>query len=159
MCGRYASTTSVADLVNLFGVQETKVEDVQPSWNVAPTRDVLVVRTNSGGARELDQLKWGLVLCWAKDPSVGNKMIKARAESLPKSNAYRRAFASRRCLLPADGYYEWKAGASKKNPKEPFYFHPADGGPIALGGLWEVWHDAEDKLLLTCTIITVEPTS
>jgi putative SOS response-associated peptidase YedK len=159
MCGRYALSTPIERLAEQFHVDEVTVEEAPaPSWNVAPTREVVTVATSrDGSTRRLATMRWGLVPSWAKDPSVGNRMINARAETLTASNAYRRAFETRRCILPADGYYEWMAGAAKKDPKRPFYYQADGGRPLAIGGLWEVWRDAEDKRLVTCTIITTEP--
>jgi len=141
-------------------VDQTTVDEHPPSWNVAPTQQVLTVASSKDGSvRMLGEMRWGLVPSWAKDPSIGSRMINARAETVGKSNAYRRAFASRRLALPADGYFEWQrrppAEGEKKARKQPYWIHPAAGGTLALGGLWEVWHDAEGQRLTTCTIITV----
>jgi putative SOS response-associated peptidase YedK len=162
MCGRYSSTTPIAELVKQFHADEVNIDDEPPpSWNVAPTRQVVAVTTSKDGAtRRLETLKWGLVPSWAKDPKIGNRMINARAETLTSSNAYRKAFGTRRCILPADGYYEW-LGQPKDGPrrtsKRPFYYWAASGEPLALGGLWEVWYDAGQRPLYTCTIVTTEP--
>jgi putative SOS response-associated peptidase YedK len=162
MCGRYTSTTPIADLAVYFHVDEVNIdEEPPPSWNVAPTRDVVAVTTTKDGdVRRLQIMKWGLVPAWAKDPAIGSRMMNARAETLATSNAYRKAFATRRCILPADGYYEWldaQKASPKKTPKRPFYYSSPDGDPLAIGGLWEVWHDAQDGRLHTCTIVTTGP--
>lgn len=160
MCGRYSLSTPVDELAEQFHVDEVTLDQLPaPSWNIAPTREVVTIATSrDGGTRRLGTMRWGLVPSWAKGPSVGNRMINARAETLATSNAYKRAFATRRCLIPADGYYEWMADPDdKKAPKRPFYYQGADDRPLALGGLWEVWHDAEDRRLVTCTIITTTP--
>lgn len=160
MCGRYSLSTPVDELAEQFHVDEVTLdEQPAPSWNIAPTREVVTIATSrDGGTRRLGTMRWGLVPSWAKSPSVGNRMINARAETLATSNAYKRAFARRRALLPADGYYEWKVDPhDKRAPKRPFYYQSTDGKPLALGGLWEVWHDAEDQRLVTCTIITTTP--
>lgn len=173
MCGRYVSSRSPQDLVDVFGVDRwDPAQAVEPSWNVAPTDDVwsvLVGVDSSTGeiARELRPLRWGLVPFWAKSTSVGSKMINARAETVAEKPAYRRAFTKRRCLLPADGFYEWvsvKASAEAKAYKQPYFITPEDGQVMALAGLYERWHDRalpEDDpaaWLTTCTIITTDAT-
>ena len=145
-----------------------------PRWNIAPTQPVMAVRADRHG-RTLWMPRWGLVPSWASDPSVGNRMINARAETLAEKPSFRRAFERRRCLLPASGFYEWArervspsgarslaAGAVrgiKGTAGQPFYVHGADGSPLALAGLWEVWHDAEGKPLYSCTIVTTSANS
>ncbi|MFE6286469.1 SOS response-associated peptidase [Streptomyces sp. NPDC057877] len=176
MCGRYVSTRSPEDLTRLFHVTEWQpTETVAPSWNVAPTDDVYAVleRTPRGAdeasvRRELRPLRWGLVPSWAKDPRVGARMINARVETVHEKPAFRRAFARHRCLLPADGFYEWeqvKDRTSGKTRKQPYFVHTTDGQIMALAGLYEYWHDPGVKRdddpaawLMTCTIITTEAT-
>jgi putative SOS response-associated peptidase YedK len=173
MCGRYASSRRPEDLVEEFEIDKVEVkEPLQPDFNVAPTKQVYAVVQRPVAAddkqgpseRQLRAARWGLVPFWAKDPGIGNKMINARMETVHEKPAFRRPFASRRCLLPADGYFEWypteqrtKAG---KPVKQPFYIHPADGGVLAMAGLYEIWRDPtrdEDdpaRFLWTCTVIT-----
>jgi putative SOS response-associated peptidase YedK len=173
MCGRYASSRRPEDLVEEFEIDKVEVkEPLQPDFNVAPTKQVYAVVQRPVAAddkqgpseRQLRAVRWGLVPFWAKDPGIGNKMINARMETVHEKPAFRRPFASRRCLLPADGYFEWypteqrtKAG---KPVKQPFYIHPADGGVVAMAGLYEIWRDPtrdEDdpaRFLWTCTVIT-----
>jgi putative SOS response-associated peptidase YedK len=131
----------------------------EPSYNVTPRADVPVV-AESGGRRVLDLVRWGLVPSWAKDLSVGDRMINARAERLSKSNAYKRPFERRRCIVPADGFYEWQAVEGKKQ-KQPWFIRRRDGEPLAFAGLWEIWHDHalgdDAPRIKTCTIITTEP--
>ncbi len=177
MCGRYVSTRSPQDLTRLFDVAAWRPDEVlAPNWNVAPTNDVYAVlerapREDGDGAparRELRPLRWGLVPSWAKDPKIGSRMINARVETVHEKPAYRRAFARRRCLLPADGFYEWqqlKDQATGKTRKQPYFIHPADGQIMALAGLYEYWRNPEIKhdddpaaWLMTCTIITTEAT-
>jgi putative SOS response-associated peptidase YedK len=177
MCGRYASSRRPEDLLEEFEVVENRVpEPLAPDWNVAPTKEVYAVvdrppskeRGDEGEPpqRQLRALKWGLVPSWAKDAGIGSRMINARMETVAEKPAYRRALAARRCLLPADGYYEWypteektKAGKPKK---QPFFIHPKDGGTLAMAGLYEIWRDpgkaddAEDRFLWTCTVITTD---
>ncbi|SEL15472.1 SOS response-associated peptidase [Streptacidiphilus jiangxiensis] len=173
MCGRYASSRKPEDLVELFEVTRwNPTETLAPSWNVAPTDDVWAVlerpdRETGELGRELRALRWGLVPSWAKDPSVGSRMINARVETVHEKPAFRRAFTKRRCLLPADGFYEWTAepaAEGRKAYKQPWYIAPEDSAPMALAGLYEWWRDKtrdEDDPLAwwaTCTIITTEAT-
>jgi putative SOS response-associated peptidase YedK len=176
MCGRYASSRKPEDLVEEFEIDKVEVkEPLAPDFNVAPTKQVYAVvqRPTGGGEpddehgpaeRQLRTLKWGLVPFWAKDPGIGNKMINARMETVHEKPAYRRPFAKRRCLLPADGYFEWypteQRTAKGKPVKQPFFIRPADGGVLAMAGLYEIWKDPtrdEDdpqRFVWTCTVIT-----
>ena len=171
MCGRYASSRKPEDLVEEFRIDEVATkETLQADYNVAPTKQVHAVLDRPGRdqdptpQRQLRAVRWGLVPFWAKDPGIGNKMINARMETVHEKPAYRQAFARRRCLLPADGYYEWyptsqrtKAG---KPVKQPFFVRPTDGGVLAMAGLYEIWRDPareEDdpaRFLWTCTVLT-----
>lgn len=159
MCGRFVLATPPAALADHFAVDEVRGGTDGPDYNVTPRREVVVV-AESGGTRVLDIVRWGLVPPWAKDVSVGDRMINARAETVATSNAYRRAFARRRCIVPADGFYEWKriGGPPSRPRKQPWYFRRRDGAPLAFAGLWESWRDpagGEDApRLRTCTIIT-----
>jgi putative SOS response-associated peptidase YedK len=174
MCGRYASSRSPEDLVEEFEVvADRTAAPLAADYNVAPTKEVYAVveRPPSRDSpeppeRQLRVLTWGLVPSWAKDPSIGNRMINARMETVADKPAYKKAFAVRRCLLPADGYFEWyptsrttKAG---KPVKQPFFIRPADGGVLAMAGLYEIWRDpsrAEDdpeRFRWTCTVITTD---
>jgi putative SOS response-associated peptidase YedK len=174
MCGRYASSRSPDDLVEEFEVQQVDVrEKLEPDYNVAPTKDVYAVlsRPPSGDrsaapVRRLRTLTWGLVPSWAKDPKIGNRMINARVETVAEKPAYRKAFAGRRCLLPADGYYEWYSTEQKtktgKPRKQPFFIRPTDGSVLAMAGLYEIWRDPsrdrddDDAFRWTCTVITTQ---
>lgn len=176
MCGRFALHEPVEDLVARFAVDEVEpgVDTVRPRWNVAPTQPVMAVRADRM-ERRLWMARWGLVPPWAANPSVGSRMINARAETLATSPAFRRAFARRRCLVPASGFYEWSktrppggsgqapaAGARRSaasGPRQPFYFRRADGSPLALAALWELWRDAEGNPLHSCTIVTTAANS
>ncbi len=173
MCGRYASSRSPGDLAEEFEIDrarltETVAEPLPPDYNVAPTKSVYAVLDRPGGPRQLRTVTWGLVPFWAKDPAVGNRMINARVETLAEKPAYRQAFAKRRCLLPADGYYEWytteQLGASGKPLKQPFFIRAADGSSLAMAGLYEIWRDpdkADDdpaRFRWTCTVITTRAT-
>jgi len=173
MCGRYASSRRPEDLVEEFEIDKVEVaEPLPPDYNVAPTKQVYAVvqrpadpqDEHGASERQLRSVRWGLVPFWAKDPSIGNKMINARMETVHEKPAYRRPFASRRCLLPADGYFEWYTTEQKtkagKPVKQPFFIHPADGGVLAMAGLYEVWRDKTrddddpQRFLWSCTVIT-----
>src|SRR4051812_32801989 len=174
MCGRYASSRRPEDLIEEFEVVESLVpEPLAPDYNVAPTKEVYAVverppskESPEPPERQLRVVKWGLVPSWAKDPKIGNRMINARMETVAEKPAYKRALAVRRCLLPADGYFEWypteektKAGKPKK---QPFFIRPKDGGSLAMAGLYEIWRDptkdddADDRFLWSCTVITTD---
>lgn len=139
MCGRYASTRSAADLTALFeALDETEAADVAPRYNVAPTDPVPFVRVSRQlGARALSTGRWGLLPHWARDPRHGARMINARAETVATAPAYARAFASRRALVPADGWYEWRRLAG--GAKQPYFMTPMDGSVLAFAGLWSRW--------------------
>ncbi|NGO11876.1 SOS response-associated peptidase [Streptomyces sp. HC44] len=177
MCGRYVSTRSPEDLARLFQVTEWHPQEaLAPNWNTAPTDDVPAVlertpREEAEAAsvrRELRPLRWGLVPSWAKDMKIGARMINARMETVHEKPAFRRAFVKHRCLLPADGFYEWqqtKDRSTGKARKQPYFIHPEDGQVMALAGLYEYWHNPEVEhdddpaaWLMTCTIITTEAT-
>jgi putative SOS response-associated peptidase YedK len=182
MCGRYASARKRIELLEEFSVQCDRVnEPLAPDYNVAPTKPVYAVLTRRrddrdrggadtdgpsvgaglegpGPARQLRVVRWGLVPFWARDVKIGSRMINARAETVSEKPAFRRAFAQRRCLLPADGYYEWQQRGG--GPKQPIYISRADGKPLAFAGLYELWRDGAvppddaDAWLWTTTIIT-----
>jgi putative SOS response-associated peptidase YedK len=152
MCGRYASARSVDDLASTFGITTDDVDAAAaPDWNVAPTKPVTAVLVRDG-RRTLTTLRWGLVPSWASDPSVGARMINARLETAAEKPAFRDALVARRCLLPADGWYEWQARPD--GSRQPHFLAPPDGQVIALAGLWEVWWDAEGRPLRSATIVT-----
>ncbi|MDJ0347312.1 SOS response-associated peptidase [Streptomyces sp. H10-C2] len=165
MCGRYASSRRPEDLVALFQVTRWNPEEVlPPSWNVAPTDGVwAALERPDRGTGELERqlrTRWGLVPSWAKDPGVGARMINARVESVQEKSSFRTALAKRRCLIPADGYYEWLTPTAKGGKKQPYFITTKDGSPIVFAGLYEFWRDPrlprEDPTswLTTCTIIT-----
>jgi putative SOS response-associated peptidase YedK len=156
VCGRYASTRGTADLATLLGAQDEAAPVLtEPDYNVAPTKPVAAALVR-GDTRRLVALRWGLVPSWAKDPKIGSRLINARVETVADKPAFRSAFRRRRCLLPADGYYEWQPGEGPKAPKQPYFFRPADGSLLVMAGLYEVWHDAEDRPMWTCTVLTTE---
>jgi putative SOS response-associated peptidase YedK len=159
MCGRYVSVSSPTILAERFHVEEVRAGATEANYNVTPRAEVPVV-AQSDGRRVLDLVRWGLVPYWAKDLSVGDRMINARADRLSKSNAYRRPFERHRCIVAADGFYEWQALPGKKQ-KQPWFVRRRDGEPLAFAGLWAIWHDRalgdDAPRVRTCTIITTEP--
>ena len=148
MCGRYSLTADIRNLQSRFSF-EGEVLDYSPYHNIAPTRQVLTVR--GSGPRYAETMRWGLVPSWAKDLSVGSRMINARAETVAEKPAFRSALRRRRCLMLADGFYEWK-----KTPggKVPMHITLASGDPFAFAGLWETWKDPSGAVIPSCTIIT-----
>ncbi len=164
MCGRYVQVSSPTLLAERFDVDEIAIDEApEPSYNVAPRAEVLTIREHRraepeadapAAPRVLEQMRWGLVPSWAKDPKIGDRLINARAESVAEKPAFKAAFLKRRCLLPADGFYEWQAVAGRKQ-KQPMFVHRRDGEPIAFAGLWEAWRDQpESPWLITCAIVT-----
>jgi putative SOS response-associated peptidase YedK len=151
MCGRYALARSVDDIASAFGVREVDDEPLAPDWNVAPTKTVPVCLVRDGH-RVLTSARWGLVPSWADDPSVGSSLVNARMETVAEKPAFRDAFDRRRCLLPADGWYEWQRRPD--GSRQPYYLSLASGDLCAFAGLWERWHDAEGRALTTVTIVT-----
>jgi putative SOS response-associated peptidase YedK len=150
MCGRFALFDPGEALAEIFGLAEARLPG--PRYNIAPSQPVAAVRLAPGGAgRELVMLRWGLVPPWGEDPAIGNRMINARAETVSEKPAFRAAFRSRRCLVPASGFYEWKSLAGRK---QPYYVRMRDGRPFAMGGLWERWQGASGPALETCLLIT-----
>lgn len=150
MCGRYILTVSGEVLARLFGLDE--VPELVPRYNIAPTQRVPVVRA-VGGRRRLDSLRWGLVPHWAAEPSVGHRLVNARAETAATKPSFRSAFRSRRCLVPANGFYEWQATPSGK---QPWLIRLSGGRPFAMAGLWERWSGGDGDLE-TFTILTTSP--
>jgi putative SOS response-associated peptidase YedK len=150
MCGRFAFYSPSEATAALFGVAGSL--DIEPRYNVAPTQDIAAIRVNEDQQRELVTFRWGLVPSWAKDPSIGNRMINARAETVAEKPSFRAAYKRRRCLVLADGFYEWVREAGGKTP---YFITRADEQPLAFAGLWEHWRDKEsDVSLETATLIT-----
>src|SRR6478752_3997269 len=139
MCGRFVSSSPPDELARYFDVDQTseQVLDQEPNFNTAPTNDIFVVYED-GSSRRLDAFRWGLVPRWAKDPSIGNRMINARAETVATKNAFKSALAKRRCIIPVDGFFEWKKIPGQK-AKQPYFIQRPDGEPFAFAGLWEEW--------------------
>jgi putative SOS response-associated peptidase YedK len=156
MCGRYTlAAPDPGAIRDRFPVGESV--DVRQRFNVAPSDDVLTVTTDREGAPRGELLRWGLVPSWAKSPDTGLKMINARLETVSERPAYRRAFERYRCLIVADGFYEWQRQAS--GPKQPFHITRDDGGLFAFAGLWSIWHAPDGSKLRTCTILTTAANS
>ena len=153
MCGRYFLTTPGEVLADLF--EAGPAPELSPRYNIAPTQTVPIVRLGPTGARELALATWGLVPVWAKEKAIGNKLINARAETLAEKPSFRDAYKKRRCVLPADGYFEWRREGTVK---QPYAFRARDGRPLALAGLWSFWKDpATGEPLESCAILTTSP--
>ena len=152
MCGRYELHTQPAALALAFGVAFPP--HMRPRYNIAPMQDVPVIRRTPDGERELVDVRWGLVPRWAKDPAIGNRMINARSETLADKPSFRTALKKHRCLIPADGFYEWKQTAS--GAKQPIHIGMKDHSPFAFAGLLERWLSPAGEVLDTCTIITTQ---
>ncbi|MEO3975855.1 SOS response-associated peptidase [Streptomyces sp. CAU 1734] len=180
MCGRYAASRRPEDLVGIFDVRKWEpAETLAPDWNVAPTKEVHAIlerpvkdADDPRPVRQLRALRWGLVPSWAKSPEGAARMINARAETVHEKPSFRAPFAARRCIIPADGYYEWvtaederrleEQGKRKRTRKQPYFVTPADGSVLAMAGLYEFWRDRtlpDDHpraWWVTCTVITTE---
>ena len=174
MCGRFVIASSPEILADRFGVDDVSLDEHAADYNVTPRAMVPIVRERPARddrpqTRVLSLVRWGLVPSWAKDPKIGDRLINARAESVASANSYKNAFGKRRCIVPADAFYEWAANdklSSEKlkkhgRPRQPYLVHRRDGEPMAFAGLWEIWRDeavadrdAPDGWLRTCTIIT-----
>ena len=151
MCGRITCRTSGEEFQREFNL--AFAEKVSPRYNLAPTQPVPAV-VNAAGPRILEHLKWGLIPKWAKDPKIGSRMINARAETLAEKPAFRHALEKRRCLVLADGFYEWKRDGKLRTP---YHVQRAGGRPFAMAGLWEEWTSPTGELVRSCTIVTTSP--
>ncbi len=175
MCGRYAASASPEKLASEFDVDDLFADLPGPDYNVAPTVAVPAVferkvKGTTDVRRRLAPLVWGLVPSWAKDASIGSRMINARLETVAEKPAFRKAFSQRRCLLPADGFYEWYAPAGSESlpkskvKKQPFFIHRGDGGLLVMAGIYEIWRDPtkdrddDTAWLRTCSVITTQAT-
>jgi putative SOS response-associated peptidase YedK len=156
MCGRFTLTADPADLQEAFEWVDFGNADFTPRYNIAPSQPLAVVPND--GQNKLDFFTWGLVPFWAKDPSIGNRMINARSETLAEKPSFKNAFKRRRCLVLADGFYEWQKVPGQK-VKIPTYIRMKDGKPFAFAGLWENWNSPDGSQILSGTIITTEPNS
>ncbi len=153
MCGRFTLTIDPGDLQQELDLGPIAGE-LYKRFNIAPTQPVAVV--TDAEKRLVELFHWGLVPFWAKDPSIGSRMINARGESLAEKPSFRKAFESRRCLILADGFYEWSKPVDKGERKTPYYFQLATGKPFTFAGLWETWRDPQGQTLRSCTIITCQ---
>jgi putative SOS response-associated peptidase YedK len=160
MCGRFTLRTPATVLIEHFDIDvrnETQLALFDPRYNIAPTQDVVVVRADAEtGRRAASMMRWGLLPSWAKQITSGPPMINARSETLAEKPAFRTALRSRRCLIPADGFYEWQlTPGGGKGKKQPYYIHRPDGNPFAFAGLWETWKSPDSQLVIeSCTIVT-----
>ncbi len=150
MCGRYTLTVDIKAVAETFGV-EPNIE-ITPRYNVAPTQDIVAIMQN--GAKHLARLRWGLIPAWAKDEAIGSKMINARAETLAEKPSFKGLLRAKRCLIVADGFYEWKAEGKSK---VPMYITLQDERPFAFAGLWDQWKSPDGQPIQSCTIITTAP--
>lgn len=153
MCGRFTLTVNPAEVQEAFG-SYTFPQRFAPRFNIAPTQPVLVIPNDDQNTA--DFFVWGLIPMWAKDPSIGSRLINARAETLAEKPAFRSSLKYKRCLIFADGFYEWKSPEGKK-VKTPFFIHMKDRKPFAFAGLWDSWNNPDGSLVKSCTIITTEP--
>ncbi len=154
MCGRFTQLFTWEELYHLYNLSNPLAPNIRPSWNIAPTQEVGVI-VGEAGSRIYEMMRWGLVPFWAKDMKIGNQLINARLETVAEKPAFRSAWKSRRCIVPASGYFEWKGvpGPLASKPfKQPFYITQKDGKPMSFAGLWERWKDD----LQSCTIITTD---
>jgi putative SOS response-associated peptidase YedK len=154
MCGRFTLTVDPADLQEAFDLSAPPPAGLLPRFNIAPSQPVAVIANTA--ERKIELFQWGLIPSWAKDSKIGYRMINARGETLAEKPSFRAALKKRRCLVLADGFYEWKREGKSKTPT---YIQLKGGQPFALAGLWEVWKAPDDKLIKSCTIITTEPNS
>jgi putative SOS response-associated peptidase YedK len=158
MCGRY-TLIKLADFLLYFPWIGPPKQTLEPRFNIAPSQQVAaVVNGAQGGDPHVEFFKWGLVPAWAKDPGIGNRMINARAETLRQKPAFARLLKRQRCLMPADGFYEWKTSSvGTKTIKTPHLFRMRDHRPFAFAGLWDHWHDPAGHRVRSCTIVTTTP--
>jgi len=152
MCGRFTLAANKKKLAETFS-NFTPPDELPPRYNIAPTQPIAVVANN--GENKIEFFHWGLIPFWAKDPTIGNRMINARAETLAEKPSFKNAFQRRRCLVLADGFYEWRKNPNKT--KTPMYIQMESRDPFAFAGLWESWRSPEGETILSCTIITTEP--
>ncbi len=151
MCGRFTQSQSADAIAQAFQVA---VPSLTPRYNIAPTQSVAtVLQTPEHKDRQFKLLHWGLIPSWAKDPKMGARLINARAETVAEKPAFRSAFRQRRCLVLADGFYEWQKQENTKQ-KQPYYFRFKDGRPFAFAGLWERWQDSNSETIESCTLLT-----
>ena len=160
MCGRMVLTRSAAEIVEgLKGLEGETGFEWPPRYNLAPSQDVLAIRSDPAGVRQWTRLRWGLIPSWAREASVGHRMINARAETVAEKPSFRTAFRKRRCLIAADGFYEWlrpaASGSRSRTPARPYFFRGKNGGGLMMAGLWESWTDqGTGESIDSCTVLT-----
>lgn len=153
MCGRFTLTTSPQQVASLFADLDVDIPDFRPRYNIAPTQEILAVRQEES-RYQAAPLRWGLIPFWAKDMAIGNRLINARSDTVAEKPSFRAAFKSRRCLILADGFYEWKAVNKRK---QPYWIRLEDRQPFCFAGLWESWRDKQtNESVMSCTIITTD---
>jgi len=153
MCGRFERSSAIGIIIRDFRINRTSVE-IKPGYNIAPSQDVLIIRLDEEEKRQLELCRWGFLPCWAKDPAMAYKMINARAETVATKPAFQSAFKRQRCLVVADGFYEWQR---QEQGKVPFYIHLKSGRPFGFAGLYSHWTPEKGaESICTCTIITTE---
>lgn len=151
MCGRFVRKLYTETIASEFDVDEVAA-DLAPSYNVAPSQQVAVVLTDE--TKRLVSMKWGLIPAWSNDPAIGNRLINARAETLAGKPSFREAFVRQRCLVIADGFYEWQ---KRGRTSQPYFIHLKEARPFGFAGLYDIWTSPEGELIRSCTIITTEP--
>jgi putative SOS response-associated peptidase YedK len=152
MCGRLTLDIPIEQIIKIYGIARKIDHDLSPRYNVTPSQNIPIVRQDADGSRELAFVRWGLIPPWAKDISIGYKLINARAEKVSEKPSFRSAFKRRRCVIPAGGFYEWQATDGPR--KKPWLIRVADGGPMSLAGLWEHWEGADGQVIESCSILT-----
>ncbi len=154
MCGRISQTKDVKKLAKRFHIPDWKIPNLKSRYNVAPSQEALVIVQRRAGESMMEQFQWGLIPSWAKDPAIGHRMINARAETISEKPSYRSPLKNQRCLIPVDGFYEWK---KEGKSKVPYYIRFKSGEPFAIAGLWSCWVSPEGKEVKTFTIVTTQP--
>ena len=153
MCGRFTLIVNPAELKDAFS-NYTFPSKFSPRFNIAPSQPILAIPNN--GLNKADFFIWGLIPMWAKDPTIGNRLINARGETIAEKPSFRGSFKHKRCIILTDGFYEWKTVAGRKT-KTPYFIHMKDRSPFAFAGLWDVWESPDGSSIKSCTIITTEP--
>lgn len=153
MCGRFTLTYKTKELQLLLGLPDSDL-DWQPRYNIAPTQPIAAILDNE--SKKIEFLRWGLIPSWAKDISIGNRLINARSETIMEKPSFKNAFNRRRCLILADGFYEWKRAKTKGSPSQPYYFYLDNKEPFALAGIWEIWQSPDGSEIWSTTIITCD---
>lgn len=151
MCGRFTLSQPIDEVASAFNLAQ--IPPLEPRYNIAPTQQVPSILSTPGGEKQLQMLRWGLIPAWAKDPAIGAKLINARAETVSEKPSFKSAFKRRRCLIIADGFYEWQRLDGKK---QPYYFRLQSGQPFAFAALWEQWRSPDNQAISSTTILTTE---